>query len=295
MNLHDELGRHGADAAAESAGRLESAQVRATLGDRVRRGRRRRALGGAGAGAVVALAIVGLLALVPLGNDDPKLSEPAAVVSAGPYEFEVAPGSREADPEVMLRGDTAVMCGDTLDLTPGVTVHDAEALESAIELSAELTTLRETMDTTLPATPVPLDLDLPEGLTTEWDPNTAQWDVALGGDVRSLEVVPLLMDGETVTGVAFGISAGGSSGPISSSSGVPIPRTGQCDQSLDSISNDPGDPMDSVLVAQYWGAPTAAGGDAPLLATIVVDPTQPATAGAGLPGAELVGPDGGWG
>jgi hypothetical protein len=276
MNLHDELGNHGADAAAEMARRLESAEVRVTLTDRVRRGRRRRALGGAGTVAAVALVAVGAFALLPLGEDASDPLRPAGVVSAGPYEYEVAADSREADPEVTLRGDSAVMCADTLHLTAGLTVHDPSAFTGSIALSALLTTLGETTDMTPPATPVPIDPGKPDGLTTGWDPDTPTWSVQLGGEVRSYELVSLLMDGGTVEGIAFGMSGGGdASGPRWASGGTPIPNIGQCDQSLDAISGEPGDPMRTVLVAQFWGAATSTGGGTPLLATIVIDPTQP--------------------
>ncbi|WP_084039196.1 hypothetical protein [Demequina sp. NBRC 110053] len=65
MNLHDELGRVGADATAGSSERLTSVETADALGTRVRRGRRRRAAAGVGSVAAVALVAVGVWSVLP--------------------------------------------------------------------------------------------------------------------------------------------------------------------------------------------------------------------------------------
>jgi hypothetical protein len=234
--------------------------------------------------ASVALVAVGVWAVAPTPNDEQEPTGIHDIARAGPYSYEASADSRRGDPEVKLRGDAAVMCGDTVDLTSGVTVHDSEGFERSVRLGAELTTLGETTDATPPATPVPLDPNKPDGLTTGWDPLQPRWSVQLSGDVGSFELVTLLMDGQTVAGMAAGTSGSSNvTGRIWASGGAPIPRIGQCDDSLDALSAEPGDPMETLLVAQYWGASTSTNEDTTLLATIVIDPALPPNAGASLP------------
>ncbi|GMA35241.1 hypothetical protein [Demequina litorisediminis] len=83
MNLHDELGRAGAEATGGSAERLVSGSVVESLGARVRRGRRQRALGGAGVVAGVGVAAVGLWAWLPLGGSARDVEPAASLFAAG--------------------------------------------------------------------------------------------------------------------------------------------------------------------------------------------------------------------
>lgn len=277
MNLHEELGRHGAEATADAARRLESAPVRERLSARVRRGRRNKNWGAAGVAAAIAIIAVGVWTLGPLNGRvvEPAVPDPA---HAGPYRYDVTPGAdvRSGEPEVRLRGDDAAACGDVLDLTPGVTIHDEAALGLKLWATAELTTLGERMGSTPPATPVPLDPDKPDGLMTGWDPDSPTWSVELGGILGSYEVVALLMDGDTVMGATMGLSGGSStSGEVEAVGGAPIPRVGYCEPSAQSLTADIGSPMDTVLVFQFWETGVYTEEGTPPLATIVVNPRVP--------------------
>lgn len=289
MNLHDELRRHGAGASGEAADALRTDEVRATLGDRVRRGRRRRTLGGAGTVAGVALVAVGAWAVFPVPTHGTDPAGAGQSAHAGPYRYDVTGDSPTGEPEVLLRGDDAVACGDILDLTPGVTVHDPEALTRGLWAEAELTTLSETTGRKPPATPVPLDPDKPDGLMTGWDPNHPVWGVRLAGDALLMESVPLLMNGDTVMGSSSGTSTFNNLGGHGfASGGVAIPRLGYCEPSAESLTAEIGDPMDTVIVAQYWASTSSSPGGSQLLATIVFDPHVPANSD-GL--SDPTGPD----
>ncbi len=135
MNLHDELGRHGADAAAESASRLESGAVRQALGARVRSGRRRRAVGG-GAGVVagVALVAVGVWGILP---GTALKSEPAGPVVPGGVTYEVDETAViDKIMPVDLRMPQEMQCGFATELRSGVTVHDPSAVDAGFVISA---------------------------------------------------------------------------------------------------------------------------------------------------------------
>lgn len=288
MNLHDLLGRYGADAAAGSRNRLESAEVREVLETRVRRGRRRRAVvGGVGAVAGVSLVAVGVWAVAPgLGSsvDVATSGDPAA---AGPYRYVVDDVLDDhavndvplRQPEVYLRGDDEVMCGDELSLTPGVTIHDQAALGRGIFLEAELVTLGDVTRSDPPATPKPLDPDNPDGLSNSWDPSEPIWDGWAGGVMSRQISTALLMDAATVVGVLEGSMVQTSmEQEVEGSAGSRVPTVGHCDLteiSWEDLSElERGDPMDTLLVSQFWGENQE--GDVVLLATIVVDPHQPA-------------------
>lgn len=281
MNLHDDLGRYGADAVAGSRSRLESVEVRQTLSARVRRGRRKRAMGGGlGAVAGVAVVAVGLWTVMPGAGDGLEPATLGEPVTAGPYRYDVdaADPVDIAEPEVLLRGDGAVMCGDEVSLTPGVTVHDELAFERGIFLEAELATLGEISPYDPPATPEPIDPTNPDGPTNDWDPAEPRWTGWLGGTIRRGVTSALLLDGETVVGEIEGSSGGGPEGYKESSLGSPIPRVGSCEvaeQTWDGLmALERGDAMNTLLVTQFWGAGEP--GDRVLLATIVVDPNEPA-------------------
>ncbi|MFW7413898.1 hypothetical protein [Demequina sp. SO4-18] len=138
MNLHDELGRHGADAVAESARRLSSSDVRSSLGARVRRGRRRRAVGG-GVGAVagIALVAVGAWSVLPgLGADDAEPAEtpsgtasPEAIDGAVEYVIDEEAPISDAVPRDMA----GLGCGDTAALRSGMLVYDEGAFGLSVK------------------------------------------------------------------------------------------------------------------------------------------------------------------
>lgn len=282
MNLHDLLGRYGADAVAGSRSRLSSVEVQDALDARVRRGRRRRAVGGGiGAVAGISLVAVGVWAVAPGLGAAVDPARPDAAASAGPYRYAVddAGDAPVQEPEIFLRGDAAVMCGDEVSLTPGVTVHDPEAFERGIFHAAELVTLADVTDRPPPATPEPLDPDNPDGPWTGWDPAEPVWDGWSGGLMTSQATHALLLDGDVVVGHIDGSSGGGSGeSHVEGTSGSPIPRVGYCEPSelsWDQLTDlERGDPMDTLLVTQFWGAGEP--GDRALLATIVVDPREPA-------------------
>lgn len=284
MDLHQELSRHGTAKTADASRHLRTPATEASLAERVARGRRRRAarLSGFAVTGVAAVALVG----VGVWNVWPAPivdAEPAGV-NAGPYRYEVGSEGEISQPTLMLRGDDAVMCGDELSLEAGVTVHDPDAFDRGLYQEAELTTLGGTIGAPT-AEPRPLNPDDPDGIMTGWDPEHPVWDGALGGELVSAETVTLLMDGDTVVGHVSGSSVGGAEdGHMGSSGGSPIPRVGECrdfDLTFEEMLDlEHGDPLDTLLVTQFWGEPErgerAALGERVLLATIVVDPNQPA-------------------
>ena len=288
MNLHDELGRYGADAAASSRSRLESVEVRSALEARVRRGRRRRAAGrGLGAVAGLSLVAVGVWAVAPGLEGPVDVAASGEPASAGPYRYVVDDVLDEhargdvpiREPEVFLRGDKEVMCGDELSLTPGVTIHDQAALGRALYFEAEIVTLGDVNPLDPPATPEPLDPDNPDGPTNSWDLSEPAWDGWAGGVMSRQISTALLMDGETVVGVLEGSMVQTSmEQEAEGSAGAPLPRVGYCDLtegSWEDVSElERGDPMDTLLVSQFWGESQI--GEVVLLATIVVDPHEPA-------------------
>ncbi|MFW7413895.1 hypothetical protein [Demequina sp. SO4-18] len=255
----------------------------------ISRGRRRRAATQAGVGAlgVAAIGVAGWLVLPLAGPGESEPAGPDDAVNAGPWRYEVG-ADPEAypieEPSVMLNGGDEVMCGDELSLEPGVTVHDPDAFGRQIYQEAELTTLGETVGTPT-AEPRPLNSDDPDGIMTGWDPNQATWDGAIGGQLVGTETVSLLMDGDTVVGHAFGSSLSASwDGLMEGSGGGSIPREGLCEGSEFTIEEllelEHGDPMDTLLVTQFWGGSErgerVALGERVLLATIVFDPNEPA-------------------
>ncbi len=294
MNLHDELGRFGADGASGSAERLSSDDVRESLGARVRSGRRRRAVGG-GMGAVAGIALValGVWAAVPFfGVQEVEPAEPDSAVSAGPFRYDIVPGADVVDgpPQVVLTGDNAVMCGDELSLAPGVTVHDPVAYERAIWVAAELTT-SEALGVGEESRRY-ADYAPPADAFLQSDPEPALWHMGLGGDTVRWEVVPLLMDGGVVAGTSM--VAGSESdvehpGMEEASAMMQVPGDGQCGALLGGDGAERGNPMDSVLVVQFWTL--SEGEEAVLAATVVIDPNGPVYDGEGPQLPEDFGPE----
>ncbi|MDN4480191.1 hypothetical protein [Demequina muriae] len=289
-DFHDALRRAAQQHGEAVAPSLTADAVVASSVHGISRGWRRRATAQAGV-AVLGVTAIGMAAWLVPSLGGVWDAEPAGA-DAGPFRYSVESGGdvRDSEPEVMLRGADAVMCGDELDLTPGLTVHDAQALDRDLFLEAELTTLGDTLGTPT-AEPRPLDPDDPDGIMTGWDPDSPSWRIAGGGEVRSYRVATLLMDDDIVAGVvassAYG-AGGDEDAMLMGESGAGIPRIGQCDDSLDSWSNDPGDPMDTRLVAQYWS--TSETGESTLLATVVVDPNEPANSSE-APGIDGDSPD----
>ncbi|WP_062136419.1 hypothetical protein [Demequina aestuarii] len=209
MNLHDELGRHGADAVDESARRLSSSDVRAALGARVRRGRRRRAVGG-GVGAVagIALVAVGAWSVLPgLGNG--TVADPAGVGGdATTYRVsdsapvEPLPGGPFDNEDTLAYPE--LMCGDPFELEEGVTVHDASVLDDSWVASASSWALHD--DGSHHAAPTGINL----GFETHYFRFASEFDGIQS--VAQVEVPLLVRDGVVVgVGVAGGGSGGGGS------------------------------------------------------------------------------------
>ncbi|WP_084079225.1 hypothetical protein [Demequina sp. NBRC 110057] len=263
MNLHEELGQAGADATAGSGERLASVEVGAALGARVRRGRRRRTLGGAGAVAGVAVVAVGLWTWLPWGGGGRDV-EPAA--SYSPPEIHHAVDYRVADSASVvdevpldLRTSGALVCGDDVVLQEGVTVHDRAVLSSGVEV-------RAASQSVLSMTRGNLD-QVPEG---EWDNLTASapstidtateshvFQVAVGwqdGDGITVMTAPLLLRGDQVVGV--GVTEGGSGGGAGGSAEASLawtPLPGECPGGTGSASLGDG-VYEPVLVTQVWSA-----------------------------------------
>lgn len=292
MNLHDELGRHGADAADEAAQRLSSRDVRSALNSRVRQGRRRRAVGG-GVGAVagIALVAVGVWGVLP---GDTLNSEPAAPeVSIDPdleargevYRIdESAPVGPVA--EIDVRRSQSMVCGTPFDLDEGVMVHDTSVIAQGVTmaaLSAHSFTPEEVTEEWLRG------LD-EEEVNDSWDnfvgENPTEVDVSEEQHVFESQVVtdgtsnttwtsvPLLLhDGEIVS-VGDG---SGATGWETEPSRKWTPNPGACETGG---SSDPyGDgTYEPVLVTQFWDLEPQ-----DLLATVVASAGEIEYTGLGAP------------
>ncbi|MFW2512363.1 hypothetical protein ACNI3K_01135 [Demequina sp. SO4-13] len=276
MNLHEELGRHGADAVDESAQRLSSSDVRSALGERVRRGRRRRAVGG-GVGAVAGIALVGVGVWGVLPGATMN-SEPAAPVASIDPELEARgevyriDGSAPADPEIPIdvQDLSEEICAMTLDVNEGVTVHDPDVVDRGVAVAA----------LSLQATPEDVTeewlRELPSGDPGDaWDNLVAENPVAVdataeqhlfdhqvawqvGDDITTTSVALLLQDDEVV-GVS-GSKGFSGDGAGSASSHMWTPSPGVCGDGSDGEVYTDG-VYEPVLVSQVWsdegGAPLA--------------------------------------
>ena len=257
--FHDQLHR-AAHAHGESVGQgLRADAVVTASVDGIRKGRRRRTAAQA-TFSVVGVAVLGLGAWAVMPRETLN-AEPAAPVTAGPYVYALNPGAdvNEGDPELLVRGQDVVACGDEVSLTPGVTIHDPAALETDSTIEASLTTL---------------GMAWPEGdgSDPDYDASEPVWDVAAEGTNVQLQAMTLLLDDGEVVGFAGGFqtSGGGTGGAAGA---IPVPAAGEC---LDFIGEDAesGDPLDSVAIVQLWSADrgvTVTGSNP--LATVVVDPT----------------------
>lgn len=267
MNLHDELGRHGADAADESARRLSSSDVRSALGARVRRGRRRRAVGG-GVGAVAGIALVAVGAWsVLLGV--PTDAQPAATIDADlesrgtTYEVD---GAAIVDPAIPidLRQPDELRCGTPVELDEGPTVHDTSVTRDGVTVAA-----------------LSVSSATPEEVTEPWlsgldeDARGGAWDGLVAEDPTAIDVntaqqvfesqvvvddnpdlywtaIPLLMhDGEIVS---IGVSKGGDAGETDP---VRLWTAGPGTCGAEGASGDLDDGVyEPVLVTQFWSLST---------------------------------------
>ncbi|WP_084075242.1 hypothetical protein [Demequina sp. NBRC 110052] len=274
-DLHERLARHGSDAVAGSQTRLASQQTSDALVARVRTGRRRRAMGGAGVVAGVAVLGVGLWAALP---GEPRAWQPAdgrdssyVYVLASDADFPVT------EPTVLVDGDdaTELQCGDTVSLTPGVTVHDEAAFEGAIELKALLG-----------------EREVSQGGGFDYA-SVEMWTAMWGGLGLDWQVGSYLLDGDTVVAAVNGIRTVvnvADAGMMWGGTTMAALSPEQCGSGDEpsfpeypelAPAAEPG--MVPVLVAQAME-----GGR--LLATIVVDPRVPTA----IPGAEdLTEPSGG--
>lgn len=262
MNLHDEMGRHGADATAESAARLESAEVLTVLGGRVRRGRRARNLGAAGVVAAFAVMAVGAWSLLPVSDREVDPAEVSDVVRAGPYEYHVTVSSPLDEPEVYLEGASAVACGDTVDLTPGITVHDLEGYERALWMRAQLGPPQDLEEW--------LAGDQLEELSHSGDQSV--WAMEAGGENISVETKVMQVEGGQVVAVGSPAEAnlGGKGASAFGAVPMPGPSVGQC--AGGHTGGAVSDPADSVMVTQMWAMGFSSPDQDTLLATVVVDP-----------------------
>ncbi|WP_084128803.1 hypothetical protein [Demequina sp. NBRC 110055] len=266
MNLHEELGRIGADATAGSGSRLTSVEVADGLGARVRRGRRQRALGGAGVVAGVALIAVGVWSFAPLGDSGPVGPAGTSVDSTPRYELPDIKGATEYTVDgsarmsdnvpVDLRLPNELICGAAVNLAEGVTVHDPSVLSAGVQVSAASRSLLD--DDTV--------VDDPDSIWVGYEAH--HFETAVGwqdGAGISTTTVPLLMrSGEIVgIGVAEGAEGGGPGGSAESG---PLwsPLPGDCANGAPSGALVDGT-YQPVLATQVWSANLQTA-----LATIVV-------------------------
>lgn len=290
MNLHDELERHGADAAAGSARSLGSVEVRDALGARVRRGRRVRTAGGAGAVAAVALVAVGVWSVLPGIGGAPV--EPAGTIdttleSRGTtYEVDAA---APVDPEIPidLRKPNDLQCGTPVEFDEGVTVHDSSVVDDGVRLAAlsvssvmpEAVTeqaLRDLdeherddfWDNLVAENPTEVD-------ASEDGQHAFESQVVVDGDSTiTYTTIPLLLkDGEIVS---IGVGQGGT-GWESEPSRMWTPNPGAC--GAEDASREYGDGVyEPVLVSQFWSVSLQEP-----LATIVVSAGEIEYTGLGEP------------
>ncbi|GIG53817.1 hypothetical protein [Demequina activiva] len=200
MNLHDELGRHGADAAAESARSLGSVDVRDALGARVRRGRRRRAAGGAGVVAAVALVAVGVWSVLPgVPMDAHPVATPSASTPPDPRSADGA--GLVIDEETAISDDaaldvTALRCGDATGLVSGVTAHD----ERAVGLQATAQLGKRADDGTI--------VERPDSVWAGYEVLYFDTTLTWGADEDlTVTLVPLLLDQDDVVAVGEPVDA----------------------------------------------------------------------------------------
>lgn len=268
MDLHDELGRFGEQNSADAARRLRDDSSREAILASVTTGRRRRRIGATTVAAVAVGAVaIGAWAAAPalrsLADGGVAPAGRPGIVRAGPYEYAVSADSPERPPQVVLDGAAAVTCGDTVDLTPGVTVHDPGALTGSIALGAQLGSSDDLSKL----------LTADQEAALNWDSSQSSWGVVMIGDELSYEATALLLDRDQVVGIAEP-TVGYGRGMSRVTGGLAVPRIGQCEGPAP--SGKAGDPLNTVIVAQYWANGASSPNEWQLLATIVVDPNQPA-------------------
>lgn len=274
-DLRERLARHGAGATAGSGTRLASSETADALSARVRGGRRRRALGGAGVVAGVGVIAIGLWAALP---GEPQAWQPADGES-GSYVY-VLPSDAElpvTDAVVLVDGDdaTELQCGDTVALTPGIAVHDEAAFAGALELKAVLGVEHVSRGAGFDYVDIPT------------------WNLMWGGLSLDWQVGSYLLDGNTVVAATNGIGTTvnvADAGMMWGGTGMDVLSPGVCGSGAEpSFPEDPElapeatPDMVPMVIAQAMH-----NGD--LLATIVVDPRYPTA----VPGADrLTEPSGG--
>ncbi|WP_144018441.1 hypothetical protein [Demequina sp. NBRC 110051] len=256
MNLHEELGRIGADATAGSRGRLASAEVADGLGARVRRGRRSRVLGGAGVVAGVALVAVGVWSWVPFGGA-------ASVGPAGTLPPTPAVGSPEADPYLYqvdgttpvdtsapfsLAGDSAVVCGDVIDVEAGGYSLSSAMPDGGVFLLARLH-------------------------AAESAGTTAEWEVSVGGGASSITATAVAMVGDVVVGVGSSTSGHSVSDGWSTGSSLSAPEPTRCGGASDDIEFNGATDVRDVVLVEAWG--TTGESARTRLAVLAADSTEP--------------------
>ncbi|MFN3866985.1 MAG: hypothetical protein ACK4MD_09780 [Demequina sp.] len=241
MNLHDELGRHGADAAAESARRLGSSEVRSALGARVRRGRRRRAVGG-GVGAVAGVALVAAGVWSVLPGVSPDLGPAGPSVRGGvTYEVDETAPIEKVLP-VDLRMPRELQCGVVVQLDEGVTVHEPSVVDAGFAISAAAELVAD--DGSRYADP-----------TSVWAGYEVHQFVyqASAADLSGVQwyTMPMLLQRGEIVGL--GIATGGAGSGAMSMSGpeeAATPLPGSClEDQLEGLGDGGYEP---VLVAQLW-------------------------------------------
>lgn len=300
MNLHEELGRVGASGAAGSRERLASAEVSDVLGARVRRGRRQRALGGAGVVAGVALVAVGVWGLGPLGDpgpvgpagssDDPTPRYELPEIS-GATEYTVDESARVSDEvPIDLRLTNQLMCGVSVDLTEGVTVHDPSVLAAGLQVSAASRVVTDAGDTVNDPSSVRVGSE------------SHAFEAAVGwadGSGITTSSVPLLMRSGEIVGVGVGEGGSGNGPGGDAAPGMRwTPPPGACPDGTEPPGVIDGT-YEPVLVTQVWSANLQTA-----LATVVVSagdieytgvtPTADASQPDNLATVESVVPSGGF-